>query len=275
MEIRKFWMKNGNDQTIQFADSISKIFINNPAGLGINNTLTTFQYTDRLDLKSTDQNFQQVNGEYLFYDYTNKDKYEQYNDFVTFLTYKPLVFYYQIPTDPVKTYYTEVEVVTLDKTEVKKDGVLRCNFTLQQLTRWSGDEVVVTGTSDTYTIEYQGHMPVGFELTINGSFMKDVVYTLEQNESIYGVGRINSIGTYSFRKVYVNSNDGHQDIILENSGGSKLANPLSYQDITYSNGALYVTFLKLARGTSTLKVSCDVGSLSSVEIKYTPIYRSV
>ena len=276
MNIRKFWLINGKNQTIQFADSISKIFINNPTGLGISNTLTTNQYTDRLDLKNKEQSFHQVGGEYLFYDVSNKDKYQQYNDFITFLTYKPLMFYYQIPTEPAETYSCEVEVLSIEKTEVKTDGALRCNFSLQSLTRWQGDEIVYT-TSElpiSMEIENPSHMPVGFEITITGNNMKNVIFQLTQDNNLYGVARFNDQINYYFDKVYVNSNDGLQDVVLENDG-AVIANPLAYQDFSYSRDAIYVTFLKLARGTSTLSVFVDDGTINSVDVKFIPIYRSV
>lgn len=277
MNIRKFWITNGNEQTIQFADSISKIFINNPTGLGLSNTLTTNQYTDRLELTNKEQTFQQIGGEYLFYDVSNKDKYEQYNNFITFLTHKPLIFYYQIPTEPTKTYSCEVEVLSIDKTEVKTDGALRCNFSLQQLTRWQGDEIILTTSEEPIRLEINnpGHMPVGFEITITGNNLSNVCFSLRQDDVYYGDARLNDVSnSVYFSKVYVNSNDGLQNLIIENNG-AVIPNPLAYQDITYSNGVAYVTFLKLARGTSVLSATYDSGELNEIEVKFTPIYRSV
>ena len=271
MDIRKFWITNGNEQTIQFADSISKIFINNPTGLGVSNTLETYQYADRIKITSKEQNFQQIGGEFLFYDVANKDKYEQYNNFITFLTHKPLMFYYQIPTEPTKTYSCEVEVLSVEKTEVKTDGALRCNFSLQQLTRWLGDEVVISGTGNTYTIENAGHMPVGFQITIEGSLL-DPYFTLSQNNEMYGEAKFDY--TSELSSVYVNSVDLEQNVILIRNG-TVLANPLSYQDLSISNGSIYVTFIKLARGISTLNIGYESGNITSVDIKFTPEYRSV
>ena len=293
MKIRKFWMKNGNEQTIQFADSISKIFINNPTGLGVSNTLTTNQYTDKLDLINSEQNFHQIGGEYLFYDVENKDKYEQYNNFITFLTHKPLTLYYQIPTEPVKTYSIDVDVLSIDKTEVKTDGALRCNFSLQALSRWKGEEVVINlQRATTFDVVNDGHMPVGFEINITNitttpsTGSSTVQMTFEQNGDVYGVisFRIKDGGGGAapvedwFRQVYVNSNDGEQNVVLRKQSNVIIPNPLSYQDLTVSNGILYMTFVKLARGTSTLKFEISSYAqinVADVELKFTPIYRSV
>ena len=268
---RKFWMKNGNNQTIQFADSVSKIFLNNPTGLGMSNTLTSNVYANQLNVITSDQSFNTIGGEYIFYDVSNADKYSQYNDFITFLTYKPLTLYYQIPTSTPETYSIDVDVLSIDKTEVKTDGMLRCSFQLQTLSRWKGEEITVTGFGDTFTLTNDSHMPVGFEITIEGTLENPYV-TLSQDGVLYGEAKFDD--TTMFNKVYINSKDGEQNVILEQND-SVLVNPLSYQDLSISNGAIYVTFVKLARGESTLAIGMDSGSITSVEIKYQPIYRSV
>lgn len=65
MSYRKFWMTNGNGQVVQFTDSISKIFLNNPTGLGMSNTLTSNVYTNQLNVISSEQSFNSIGGEYL------------------------------------------------------------------------------------------------------------------------------------------------------------------------------------------------------------------
>ena len=96
--------------------------------------------------------------------------------------------------------------------------------------------------------------------------------TLTQDNEMYGEAKFDD--STGFSKVFVNSRDGEQEVILE-QGGSVLPNPLSYQDLSISNGAIYVTFVKLARGTSTLAIGMDSGSITGVTIKHTPLYRSV
>ena len=140
------------------------------------------------------------------------------------------------------------------------------------LSFYKGDEVVINGTGDTYTIENPSDFPVSFEITITGTSMENPYFTLEQDNELYGEAKF--LDSTGFNSVSVNSNDGEQNIILE-QGGSVLPNPLLYQDLSISNGAIYVTFVKLARGTSTLTIGMDSGSITGVLIKYTPLYRSV
>lgn len=272
---RKFWLTNGtltngNPTTVQLTEENSKIYLNNPTGLGMTQSIATTQYADVLQGITT-QNFAQVGGEILFWDDSNASKYDKYNKFVEFLTHTPLTLFYQIPTSPTQTYSMDVDVLTIDKTEVKTDGLLRCNFSLQGLSRWKGTEVTVTGSASSYSITNNGHIPCGFEITIKGNLTNPYI-TLEQDSELYGEAKF--VDSTAFNSVYVDSNDGEQNVILE-QGGSVLPNPLSYQDLSISNGAIYVTFVKLARGTSTLTIGMDSGSITSVDIKFTPIYRSV
>lgn len=268
--IRKFWIENGNGDRVFLAAQTTKVFLNNPEGFGYSQTFESVQYSNRLRGTST-QDFPEISGEVVFYDTANKDKYRKYNDFVTFLSYEPLNLFYQIPTSPAQTYSAEVSVTSLDKNEVKPNGLLVCDLELQCLSRWKGQEETIQGTTTTYTIENNGHMPVGFEITINGTNMYSPYFTLEQNGEMYGEAKFNA---QQLSRVYVDSNDGEQSVELK-QGNSILANSLSYQDLSIANGSIYVTFVKLARGESTLTIGMASGTVTDVTIKFTPIYRSV
>lgn len=267
---RTFQLENTKGETWDLTDQLTKSFLNNPNGLGFQQSINTIQYGNVLDVATSNTNFPSVSGEILFYDSTNKDKYDLYADFVTFCTFSPLVLNYTKPGNN-DVYYLNCEVSNLTKTEVKTDGILRCPITLQGLGMWQGSEVTQTGSSSTYTLTNNGHFPVGFEIEIEGSLENPYV-TLEQDSELYGEAKFDD--STAFDKVYVDSKDGEQNVILE-QGGSVLPNPLSYQDLSISNGSIFVTFVKLARGESTLTIGMDSGSVTSVSIKYTPQYRSV
>ena len=276
MSVRKFWLTNGTLENgilkkYEFTMPSSKVFLNNPTGLGYSQTISTVQYADVLNGTEA-QNFPQIQGEVVFFDGANADRYDKYNKFIEFLTHSPLVIHYQIPKSTPETYSMNVQVASVEKSESKSDGLLRCNFSLQGLSRWKGTEITKTGTASSYSLTNNGHLPCGFEITITGTSMKNPYITLEQDNEMYGEAKFDD--STAFSSVYVNSNDGEQEVILE-QGGSVLPNPLSYQDLSISNGAIYVTFVKLARGISTLTIGMDSGSITGVTIKYTPLYRSV
>lgn len=177
--------------------------------------------------------------------------------------------YYTIPTNPTETYTLPCYCISVSKGETGRNGILNCAVTFQGLDFWHGEEVTATGTS-TLSLTNEGDYPVGFEITIEGTSMTEPYFTLTQDD-IYGEAKLL---TEEFSSIYINSNDTEQEMVLE-SNGSVLSNPLSYQDLSISNGTIFVTFLKLARGTSTLDVGMTSGTLNSVTVKFTPRYRSV
>lgn len=267
--MRQFYLTNGKTTVKYLTKPSSHIFLNDPKGLGYSQSLETIQYGDVLKADSS-QAFGEIAGEAVFYNDDLNGIYTKYNDFVSFLMDKPLKLSYVLPTTTPQTYTMDVEVLSLGKTEVDNDGCMHCDLSLQCLSRWKGAEVTTTGSSASYSLTNNGHMPVGFVIGLVGSGLTNPYFTLEQDSEIYGEGKF--LG--SFDKVTVDSNDGEQNVVLE-SGGSVLPNPLSYQDLSISNGAIYVTFVKLARGTSTLTIGQDSGTLTSVNLSFTPLYRSV
>ena len=280
--IRKFWITNGTKtggvlNEWHFTDQSFKCFLHNPSGLGFTKTLTTIRYGNRQNIVDMTDSFPSVQGELMFYDDDNSNRYEKYNDFVRFVSHSPLVFYYQLPyLDALNNdiiYTLECDAVNLQKTETKTDGVLTCGITFTGLGFWQGTKVSASGSGATYTLTNPGDFPVGFEITITGTSMENPYFTLEQDSEMYGEAKFYD-GSNLFNKVYVDSIDGEQNVELE-QGGSVLPNPLSYQDLSISNGSIYVTFVKLARGQSTLTIGMDSGSITSVSISFTPIYRSV
>ena len=266
--MRKFYITNGKNNVKYLTVPSSKIFMNDPKGLGYSQTLSTDQYGNKINAQA-DTNFGTIDGEIVFLNDTMSGKYDKYNSFVDFLSYKPLVLSYTIPTSPAQTFTIDVEVLSLDKTEIDSGNSLRCAVSFQCLSRWKGNSFFQMGTTSV-SLANNGHFPVGFTITINGTNMENPYFTLEQNSELYGEGKF--LGTFS--KVTVNSEDGNQNVELQQNG-SVLPNPLGYQDLSISNGSIYVTFVKLARGTSTWTVGVDSGTVTNYFVNYTPLYRSV
>lgn len=272
---RVFWMINSKGERWDFTEREFKSFLNNPQGLGFSKTFSVNRYGNVQNLTDITDNFPQPNGEVLFYDSSNSTRYDKYNNFVKFLSYEPITLYYKIPVSFFSripnTYSLECVVGTLSKTESKTDHMLTCSINYNALSFYKGEEVEISGTGTSYTINNDSDFPIGFEITITGSPVNPY-FTLTQDGEMYGEAKFDD--STAFSSVYVNSNDGEQNVELQ-QGGSVLPNPLSYQDLSISNGSIYVTFVKLARGESTLTIGKDSGSITGVNIKFTPIYRSV
>lgn len=272
---RKFWLINNSNEQWDLTEKDFKAFLNNPTGLGFKKTIEMTRYGEKAVKNNETYDFPSVQGELLFYDSANSNRYDKYNQFVRFIMDTPLKLYYQIPvsisSQIADIYSLDCEITQLDKTESKPDRLMRCNVTFSGLGFWEGDEVTISGSGLSYTIENKGDFPVGFEITFEGNF-SNPYFTLEQDGELYGECKFDD-SQNTFSNVYVNSNDGEQDIVLKQSG-TILPNPLSYQDLSISNGNIYVTFVKLAKGTTTLTIGAGTVQ-TNAEIKYTPAYRSV
>ena len=270
--IRKFTLTNSKGTTWSFnGRSTIKSFMQNPEGLGFASSLNVTRYGEKANITSQEYDLPRVKAEVVFWDVQNANRYKTYNDFLAFIMNTPLVLTYRLPLSTPVDYKLDCYVMSISKTETGRDNCLTCEIEFQGLSFWKGATVTQTGSSTTYTVTNGGDCPVGFEIDIKGS-LTNPYFTLTQDNELYGECKFDDLT--GFDEIYVDSNDGEQNVILK-QGGSVLANPLSYQDLSISNGAIYVTFCKLARGTSTLIVGYDSGSLTSVDIEFTPIYRSV
>lgn len=270
---RKFWMVNSKGEEWSLTEKDFRAFLNNPSGFGFKKQIDMVRYGERAVKSNETYDFPTVQGELLFYDSANSNRYDNYHRFMRFLMDQPITLYYQIPvsfdSQIADIYSLDCEVTEVQKTESKPDRLLTSNITINGLSFYEGEEVVISGSSTTISIENKGDFAVGFELTFEGT-MTNPYFTLEQDEELYGEGRF--VDSTAFNSVYVNSNDGEQDLVLQQNS-SILPNPLSYQDLSISNGAIYVTFVKLARGVSVLKVRG--GTISNATVKFKPMFRSV
>lgn len=271
MSYRRFWIVNSLGQITYLTEKSTKISLSNPKGLGYSSTLDTVQYSNMLKVIDSRQEFLKIEGDMQFYDSQNSSRYEKYNQFISFLTHAPLTIYYQLPTEPVQTYHADIELSSIGKTESGSNRILSCDFSFQQLSRWKGEEITISGSDDSYTIVNEGHMPAGFMIVMEGN-MTDPYFTLSQDGQIYGEARF--VSQTAFNRVCLDSTDGQQALELQ-QGGTILADPLSYQDLEISDGAIYTTFLKLATGSSVLTVGSESGTITSVTINYSPLFRSV
>lgn len=273
---RKFWLVNGNGDRWNLTEKELKSFLDSPQGLGFQKSIDVTRYGERAYKNTETYNFPQVSGDVFFYDTVNATRYEKYNEFVRFLMVQPLTLYYQIPVSVYSgiadIYTLDCEVINLTKTESKTNRVLTSNIQINGLGFYQGDTVEINGTSATVTINNDGDFPVGFEIEISGD-LKNPYFTLEQDGELYGEAKFND-DSNNFSSVYVDSKDGEQNVVLKQDG-SILPNPLAYQDLSISNGSVYVTFVKLEKGVSTLTIGDDNDSVSGYTIRFTPMYRSI
>lgn len=286
MNYRKFWLVNSLGNKYELTDKNIKTFLNTPQGLGFDRKITVQQIGNSEIITSQQFKLTDVTAELLFYAQQNGTIYQDYQDFIQFIKYKPLELHYQTPNEQ-ESYYSEISITSLQKAEISSDGILHCNATFHRLTEWLGKDVVVelyntpTGDGKQYPLErpYQyagtdlsnkpiynnGTDEIGFILRVEGE-IQNMMFTLSQGSDVYGVCKIN--GTYDF--VEINSTEKDETIYLERNG-SAITNPRQYQDFSVANGG-YLTWCKLRVGESTF--SFTAGNIDTFDGKISLIYKN-
>lgn len=271
MDYRKFWLINTLGNRYDFTEDV-EIFLNDPKGLGFKRNYTGLTIGNSELVTSQQFQLTDVQGELLFMQQTNGQKYEAYQRFVQFVKYKPLELHYQTPNN-ITSYHCDVIFTQLDKGEVGEDGILRCPVNFHRLTEWLTDQdeaYIMTndpldegkyhnllydyhyaGTNlSNSVINNNGTDDVGFILEITGD-VENPQFSLSQGGELYGICKIN--GTYDF--VQIDSVERTESIYLEQNG-SVVTNPEQYQDFTIANGVSYLTWLKLKVGASVFNFTC-------------------
>lgn len=271
MEYRKFWIVNALGNEYKLTDKNSKIFLNAPNGFGLNRSFTSLKVGNSELVTSQQFNLTDITGELLFYANSNGTKYQDYQDFIQFVKYKPLEFHYQTPNQ-LTSYYCDVLLTQLQKSEVGTDGILTVPMVMHRLTEWLDDtdySITLTNTASgegkyyelvrpyhyagtdlsNTPINNNGTDDVGFIIEVNGE-CQNLQFTLTQRGEQYGICKIN--GTYDY--IMIDSVERTESMYLERNG-SAITNPEQYQDFTIRNGASYLTWCKFRVGETILNIT--------------------
>ena len=296
-EYRKFWLINSLGNRYDFTDKRVNTFLNVPQGFGFNRKYTTQQIGNSEIVLSQQFQSTDISGELLFYANSNGAKYQDYQDFIQFVKYKPLEFHYQMPND-LDDYYCDVLFTQSTKGEISaEDGVLHIGVVFHRLTQWltSKDYVITLTNSPTDDGKYyqlvrpyhyagtnlsnteinnNGTDDIGFIFIIEGGSngVENPTFTLTQGGETYGVCKLN--GTFDY--VQLDSVEQIDSLYLERNG-AVLTNPEQYQDFTIADGNAYITWCKFRVGKSILNFTC--GNIDTfdgtIEIRFKNSYVSV
>lgn len=290
---RKFRLVNGVGAYFTLTEPTYKVFADDPAGLGYSKTMQTLRLGDDYMIPYQIFNLDQMTFTIRFYDDKLADKYQKYNDFINFLSHKPLYLQYQKPNS-FTWYRRRIETLSLGKTQVDyQNRMLNCPFVIQPLTFWEDDKSNVIETDNlfesgkVYPISYPviygntsinhinmvatGLLDAPIQITIDGSVVNPQYILYDEKGNVYGRGKFNG----TFDRVYVNSDEAEEYIELQR-GGLILDNPLSYQDLTIgSPNDVYVTFLKLKTGNSHIRFVVDSGFTGSVKLEWRNRYVTI
>lgn len=268
---RKFWLVNSLGNKYDLSNRETNAFLHTPNGLGFTRNVTTQKVGNSELVTSQAFVLTDITGEILFYKNTNGAKYQEYQNFIQFVKYKPLELHYQTPND-LESYYCDVVFTQADKSEISQDGVLHVPVVFHRLSEWLTDKdytIVLNndpvgegkhydlvrdyhyaGTNLSNTIVNNvGTDDVGFVIEVVGE-CSNLFFTLTQGGDTYGVCKI--LGTYDF--IRIDSVEKTENIYLERNG-SVITNPEAYQDFTVADGNAYITWCKFRVGETTLNIT--------------------
>lgn len=291
MAYRKFWLENADGNLYHLTDPTKDWFLADPEGLGITINYTSVKLSNSEFINYKDYDLGSVEGELLFYGKTNAKKYDDYFNFLRFLSRTPIYLHYLTPNSAT-AYRTLVQLTGMEKSQVETDGILHCPISFKRQTLWFSDQlntITVGGSIEdgkmyelyrpySYgAISYRninilnnGMIDAPFTFLIEGS-VTDVTYSLSQYGEIFGRGKI--LGTYD--RVYVDSDDLTERIEL-GLNGSNIPNAVNYQDLTVgSANEIFVTFLKLRAGMNNLNFALPDSFDGTIEVSWRNAYLSV
>lgn len=282
MSYRKFKLVNSLGEEYHLTDQNFKHFLNSPNGLGVSKSIDGTRVGNRVKVNKRTYEIPRPSGELIFYDDLNEDKYDAYANFVRFAQHTPLRLYYFIPSnektqEEANTVYIECEVLSLNKSEVGRNGFLRVPVNFQGQTFWLSEKlnelVINNETTDVGTFTFPLSFPFAFgtdpfrniELNSNGTIITPVVFKIEgecinptinfyEKKTENGIdvydpyAACRFIGTYDY--IYVDANDNNESIALRYNGVS-ITNPASRQDLTIAdpdNEDFFMTFMKIKPG---------------------------
>lgn len=296
---RKFWLENSNPDLLNnkyyFTNKTYFHFLDNPRGLGVRKEISAVRLGESEIVSSERLEIGDIQGDVVFYGKNEGDIYQEYANFIQFLKYKPLKFFYLTPNS-TKSKFCKVVFTGIEKTQIGENDCLICPVSFHKTTQWyDKDDTILTFQRETQSdigkyynltrdyhyasaslddieINIEGTNDAPFIFEING-VVENPMLILKQNNVQYGIIKLN--GTFGY--VNINSYDDEQSIYLENTMGASIPNPTSYQDLSVGDGYSYVTWNKLKVGANTVEFNC--GNIETFDgtilIKYKNNYATV
>ena len=289
MKVREFWLTNADNT--RYSLNQFKTFANQPEGLGYGVDINVARLGNTNVITSEAYNLPSFQSELVFLE-GRVAAYQAYKEFINFLAKKPIVLHY-MPPNTNESYQCACRVTELVKTEYSVEGYLSCPINIYRQSMWYSDTENVIDATNTqeegkqYPLKRPYHYGIvstqNIQLYNDGMVdapMKieifgectDPLFNLYDGEgNRYGACKIN--GTYDY--VMINSDDIEEGITLERNG-SIIPNAVNYQDLTVGDPQqVYVTFLKLKAGNSTLVFTLDNAFSGYVRITWRNAYVTV
>lgn len=252
-KVRQFVLSNGNSEIYALTSKDSPLFLNKPTGLGYSKQLSTVRYGDSEDVQAEQFDMPKPKGSVFFYSSDIETVYKEFNEFVRFTMRKPFTLWYKIPVGTKdNVYHLPVEITSLEKSETNEIGALEAGIEFYGTSFWKQTGMSEPGSN---TIFNDGDLDVGVEITAaksdNTSFTNPVITFSISNVDDSEYGLIAFEGT--FTKIYVNTKDKDQKIILYNGSDTPLDSPFKYLNFQHSkvDGTRVFPYPKLKNGKIT------------------------
>lgn len=252
MAVRQFSLLNEKGQEFSFMDIQKYCFLSSPTGLGIN-FQSDYEQMGNTFVESIRKVSQgRIPGTLYFLNY---DKYREFSDFV--FSSEKLRFKYVIPyTDFNKTFYKDVKLISLSKTEIdEKLNVLVSQVSFDCLTLWYETNIIEYSFDenenalvwdfiwDSYFVDYgnreielinEGQTDSSIELTIDGEFEDLTIQVYLENELFQEVP-IN-VRVENYEKLFYSSKENEFEISKTLTDGTKQSLfSLDYIDFSKDN----------------------------------------
>lgn len=280
--VREFYIENETGQRFSMMDIENGCFLSSPTGLGYGYTTEYAQIGNNFIKNIRKLTQGQIGGELIF------NKYSNYQDFINFVESAiSLKFVYRVPLKEGYTeYFKDVDLSTVDKSEIGKDGVLRAPVTFNVKSLWyEAKEVVYTIDSITNELRWDfkwdamftsydsrniifnntGHDEAPFKLELNGEVVNPIITILEDDVE---VEKLDLTGlTIAEGETFIyNTKDTEQQIIK--TDGTTTTNLFSFLNPNFIN------FFKLRKGASVIRLEADA-EITSGKLTIYVQYKSV
>lgn len=294
-EVRKFWLENQDGDIVQFTDEESKTFMSQPQGLGMEVNYGGFRLGNAEVVNYQQYQLLDINATLNFRGSSRAEIYNDYFEFMEFISKNSLLkLHYRTPNS-FESFYRYVFVKQIQKTEITKDlYLLECPIVFGTQTFWRSDTKNTLIASDRLTddgkhyklrrkysystnqlnnmvVINRGNTETSLKVTITGYSKNPTLVAYDNKRQRYGELRL--LG--EFDKVIVDSDDLNENIQLQ-QGEAWLVAPYSYQDLSVgSPNEIYVTFIKVKAGQSTLTFASDEPFNGTVQLEWSDSYVSV
>lgn len=284
--VREFNLVNDKGQKYSLMNIKESCLLTQPTGLGYTYQTNYEQLGNTFVVSVKKMQQGQILGQLNFLSYDN------YRNIINFIeASESLKFEYTIPYNDVgeKTYYKDVEINTIGKSEIQPNGVISENITIDCLSLWYSSNVarfdMVAGENEirwdfrwdsrfsdyshrSLTYVNEGHTEAPIEVTINGSLVNPKIQLYIDGELYQEVPF--TITLTQYEKLLYSTKENDFYLLKQNANGTK-TNIFTLSVVNFNNDNV----IRLPKDKSCeLRLVAD-NDISSAEVIIYTYYKGV